>query len=185
MRFKELKNILRTDLARDTDGDTSLKSFVRYRYFTPGFKYTYHWRLYKYLLSKKVFGRFKFIFEVRLKKYTYKYGIQIPLEVDIEEGLLIKHFGSIFINPMCRIGKNFTISQEVTIGIHKGKVPTIYNNVTIAPGVKVIGGIVISNNVSIGQNSVVIKDVEENSVVAGNPVKLLYKRRVEELRYGV
>ena len=43
------------------------------------------------------------------------------------------------------------------------------NNVTIGAGAFVLGNIVIGNNVKIGANSVVLKDVLPNRTVVGVP----------------
>ncbi len=43
----------------------------------------------------------------------------------------------------------------------------------IGPGAKIIGNIKIGNNVSIGANTVVTKDVPENSVVVGIPARVI------------
>jgi len=49
--------------------------------------------------------------------------------------------------------------------------PTIGDNVYVYSNAIVAGDIVIGNNVTIGAGSVVLKSVESNSVVAGNPAK--------------
>lgn len=52
-------------------------------------------------------------------------------------------------------------------------VPKIGNDVYIAKGAIVIGGITIGNNVTIGANAVVTKPVPDNAIVAGVPAKIL------------
>lgn len=49
----------------------------------------------------------------------------------------------------------------------------IGNNVSIGCNVCIIGSIRIGNNVKIGAGSVVIKDVPDNCVIAGNPAKVI------------
>ncbi|MCE8888841.1 serine acetyltransferase [Parabacteroides merdae] len=49
----------------------------------------------------------------------------------------------------------------------------IGNNVYIAKGSIVMGGITIGNNVTIGANAVVTKPVPDNAIVAGVPAKIL------------
>lgn len=78
-----------------------------------------------------------------------------------------------------KIGDNFTCCQLTTIGnkIHgrNDLIPTIGNNVSLGANVTIIGDIVIGNNVVIGAGAVVVKDVPDNSVVVGNPMRILKK----------
>lgn len=172
MKFIEVIELIKSDLSRYDK--INFKNFLRYVYFTPGFIYTYHMRIFKYLSEKPIIRLLKPLFVLRLKHYTYKYGIQIPLETNIGKGILIRHFGGIFINPRCVIGDNFIISQGVTLGLNNVMFPIIGKNVFIAPGAKVIGNVKMGNNVTIGVNSVVIDNIPDNCVVAGNPAKILY-----------
>lgn len=72
-----------------------------------------------------------------------------------------------------RIGRNFTIFQNVTVGYSNGGKPQIGDNVTIYSGAVVIGPIKIGDNVEIGANAVVTKDVPSNVVVAGVPAVII------------
>jgi serine O-acetyltransferase len=97
------------------------------------------------------------------------------LTPSIGPGLLIKHgFGSVI--DAVRIGKNCLIFQEVIIGQkdmdQTGK-PVIGNSVHIGLGAKILGPITVGDNVDIGANSVVIRDVHPNSVVAGIPARFI------------
>jgi serine O-acetyltransferase len=47
--------------------------------------------------------------------------------------------------------------------------PIIGNNVTFGPGSKVLGRITVGDNVYIGANAVVVKDVPNNTLVGGVP----------------
>ena len=51
----------------------------------------------------------------------------------------------------------------------------IGNNCWIGQNVVILKGVTIGDNCVIGANSVVVKDVEDNSIVAGNPAKLIKK----------
>ena len=164
-------DLIKSDLKRYEE-EISFKKFIRYFIFTPGFKYSVYFRIANHLAKKK--SKFAIISKIILKRKGQKYGIQIPEDTQIGEGLLIRHYGTIFINPEATVGKNLIISQGVTIGVGKNGSPKIGNNVHIAPGAKILGGITIGDNVVIGANSVVVKDVPSNAVVGGVPSKVLY-----------
>ena len=51
----------------------------------------------------------------------------------------------------------------------KQQAPVIGDNVYIAPGAKIIGGVTIGNNVEIGANAVVTHDIPDNEVWGGVP----------------
>lgn len=91
---------------------------------------------------------------------------------DIGGGLLIQHGFATIIHAE-KIGNNCKIFQQVTIGYNGDKRPIIGDNVEICCGAKVIGGVNIGNNVIVGAQSLVIKDVEDNVVVGGVPAKVL------------
>lgn len=124
-------------------------------------------------MSKKGIKILEPYFIFRLKRLTYRYGIQIPLKTKVGKGLLIRHFGGIFINPTSIIVENFTISQGVTVGVNKCGTPIIGDNVTLAPGSKVAGDIIIGSNSIIGFNTVVTKDIPENSKVIGERFRII------------
>lgn len=54
-----------------------------------------------------------------------------------------------------------------------GGAPNIGNNCVFFAGSKIIGDISIGNNVVVGANAVVVKDVPDNAVVGGVPAKIL------------
>jgi len=142
----------------------------------PGFRYTYLLRKASKCNQSSVSG---LIYRFLLKRYKYKYGFQIPVSTDIGEGLFIGHFGTIVINAKAKIGKNCNISHGVTIGqANKGKLkgyPTIGNQVWMGSGSVIVGNINIGSNVLIAPNSFVNFDVPDNSLVLGNPAKIIRK----------
>lgn len=86
----------------------------------------------------------------------------------IGSGLHVIHgFSTIVVAE--RIGRNFTIYQNVTVGWEKTGKPTIGNNVTIYTGAVVSGGITIGNNVRICANAHVRQNIPDNHIAYGNP----------------
>lgn len=113
----------------------------------------------------------------RLKRLSYRTGIQLTAGTEMGGGIKIVHHGNIVITKGAIIGKNLTLHQGVTIGKNFGGkrygYPTIGDNVIIFPNSVVVGRITIGSNVIIGAGSVVINDVPDNCVVAGNPAKIV------------
>lgn len=76
------------------------------------------------------------------------------------------------------IGKNFTINTGCVLGKKNTNEerPIVGNNVEMCIGSKIIGGVVIGDNVIVAPNSVVIKDIEEGDIVSGVPAKSIKKK---------
>lgn len=91
---------------------------------------------------------------------------------NIGGGLYIEHGFSTIITAKS-IGENCWINQQVTIGFKNSKSPIIGDNVRISCGAKILGDIKVGNNAVIGANAVVLKDVPENTIVAGVPAKVI------------
>jgi serine O-acetyltransferase len=71
----------------------------------------------------------------------------------------------------------------VTVGLRHTGVrgsPTIGNRVDIGAGAKLLGPIHIGDDVAIGANAVVIKDVPANSIAVGVPARII-PRKTEQL----
>ncbi|ELC8389844.1 serine O-acetyltransferase [Clostridium perfringens] len=178
-----LINIIRCDLYRYS-GEKTIKAFLKNYFRNSGFKFTV-WLRICYFSRKKLITRFTIFPLAKLiyNHYMYKFGYKIPYTIDIGPGLLLFHFSGIVISAQ-RIGKNATLSHCTTIGmkiVNGVKVtPVIGDNLYMAPGSKIIGDVIIGNNVAIGTNSVVNKSIDNNSVVVGIPGKIIsYKGSID------
>ena len=102
-------------------------------------------------------------------------GIEIHPGAKIGRRFFIDHGAGVVIGETCEIGDDVTLYQGVTLGgtgKEKGKRhPTLLNGVLVATGAKVLGSITIGENAKIGANSVVLKDVPNNTTVVGIPGK--------------
>lgn len=115
-------------------------------------------------------------------------GIEIHPGAQIGKVVAIDHGMGVVIGETVVIGEEILIYQGVTLGgfQHPGKRhPTIGNGVMVGAGSKVLGNIFIGDNVKIGANSVVVKDVPENTIVAGNPAKLIKSTNASVELFGI
>jgi serine acetyltransferase len=110
-------------------------------------------------------------------KFLFRWllGIDIPDTTVIGKGFMVFHGQSLIIHKDCLIGDNVLVRHNTTIGQAKnnGKVPVIGDNVEIGSNTVIIGDITIGNNCIIAAGSIVIKDVPENVIVAGNPARVV------------
>jgi serine O-acetyltransferase len=101
----------------------------------------------------------------------------------IEPGLFLQHAFSTIVSAKS-IGRDCWINQQVTVGFKDGTHgPIIGDNVTINAGAKVLGPIRVGNNVIVGANAVVLKDVPDNCVVVGAPAYIVRRGGVKTREY--
>jgi|SRR5690606_13539258 len=101
------------------------------------------------------------------KRLIQKHGIEIMLGADIAEGLRLSHMQGIVIFKTVKIGRNFTVRQNTTIGSDfKSELPMIIgSNVDVGANSCIIGnGVVIGDDVTIGAMSFVNKSVPSGCV---------------------
>lgn len=98
-------------------------------------------------------------------------GIEIHPGAKIGRNLFIDHGHGVVVGETAVIGDNCTIYQNATLGgtgkEHNKRHPTLLDNVVVGAGAKILGNITIGNNVKVGANSVVLKDVPDNCTVVG------------------
>lgn len=106
-------------------------------------------------------------------------GIEIHPGATIGSECVIDHGMGVVIGETAIVGNGVLIYQGVTLGstqLTKTKRhPTIEDGVMIGAGSKILGNIVIGKQAKIGANSIVIKDVAANTLVAGMPAKVIEK----------
>lgn len=121
----------------------------------------------------------KIYYTIMWKRLSNKYGIYIHPNT-IGKGLYIPHFyGGIQLNCIS-MGDFCSVSSGVVVG-NKGSQDNraiIGNNVELTIGCKVIGKVVLGNNVIVAPNSVVIKNIPDNAVVSGVPAMIIKAREV-------
>jgi serine O-acetyltransferase len=103
-------------------------------------------------------------------------GCDIGHAAQIGPGFRMLHPGGVVINPHVVIGARFTIHSSVTIGGSPTAAPIIGDDVNLAPGSRVLGGVRIGNRVRVGANAVLTRTIEgDDLVLAGVPARILRK----------
>lgn len=106
----------------------------------------------------------------------FLFHCKIPSNVVIGKNTTLAYKGlGILLVKGARIGDNCMVGVNTSI-VRKfpyKDVPVIENRVYIGPGTAIVGPVTIEDNVIIGANSVVTKSVPRNSIVAGNPAKII------------
>lgn len=159
------------DAYRYLGKNISKGKFIKLLLFHPEFTIIF---LIRKLQSKT---HFKWIYFLLYKYVSYKYHFQIPYTCSIGDGFYIGHFGRIIINPNVILGKNVNIATGITIGqenrgARKGT-PIIGDRVWIGTNAVIVGNIKIGDNVLISPNTFVNFDIPNNSIVIGNPAKII------------
>lgn len=120
------------------------------------------------------------IIKYRYWRIARKNSLHISPNV-FDKGLHIVHLGYIWVDNSSIIGKNCTILPRVLIGKKKPglKPPIVFigDNCYIGTGASILGPIKIGNNVTIGAGAVVVTDIPDNAIVAGNPAKIIKMKK--------
>ncbi len=145
------------------------------------------WALVVYRFGRWRYGirprwlRMPFSFAYKLLKFFSEmlFGIELPCEVVIGSRLVIEHIGGIVISGDAVLGDDCVLRNGVTIGLRnrgtRGS-PRIGNRVDIGAGAKLLGSIVIGDDVAIGANAVVLCDVPANSIAVGVPARVMERK---------
>lgn len=151
----------------------TLARYIKIRFLGPSTYFVYLIR--KMQMHHEIGGVHSVISKLYFKKIYKEYGCCVFPGCKIGVGLKVYHPVSIVIGH-CKIGKNCTILQGVTIGEKnigeystKNIEPVIGNNCVISANSTILGNLTIADNVIVGANSLVIKSIENEGVYAGLP----------------
>ncbi|MEW5770262.1 MAG: serine O-acetyltransferase [Pseudomonadota bacterium] len=110
---------------------------------------------------------------------------RLVTNIDIHPGatlgrrLFIDHGAGVVIGETAEIGDDVTLYHGVTLGgttWNKGKRhPTLGDGVVVGAGAKVLGAITLGEQVRVGANSVVVKDVPAHRTVVGIPGRVVLR----------
>ena len=112
-------------------------------------------------------------------------GFHIDARAHIGPGIKFGHGGPVEIGPV-RIGSNCDIFHGVTLGgsestlddshYDRHDAPILGDRVHVGPGAVIAGLVTLGDDVAVGANSLVVRDVPPRGVVIGVPARLVSRR---------
>lgn len=171
----DLKYYIDEDLKRFNGKKPSLKDWILHNEVWYIFYYIRHLRYVEYYEDKNKLLYFWHFFWY--KRLGFKLRMTIYPNT-IGPGFRIYHAGDfVHVGPNVQIGKNCTMLPGVVFG-NKTEEPDdspviVGDNCYFGLGCKIFGSVRIGNNVTVGANAVVTKDIPDNAVVGGVPAKVI------------
>jgi serine O-acetyltransferase len=103
-------------------------------------------------------------------------GADIPLNCQIDGGLLLPHPNGVVIHPSAVIGPNCLLFQQVTLTENV----VLGAHVDVGAGAKLLGALQVGDHARIGANAVVLHDVPAGATVVGIPARLIKRQSSED-----
>lgn len=185
--IQDLKDYLRTDFKNNHEiyKKNILKEYLKGNFKTYyKFKYLYCLRIFEYCTNNKqgALGKLRYlVFKRMFQKLQVKTQLFISPNT-CEAGLNIEHLGYIWVDSSSHLGKNNVLLPRLLFGKKSPSIltPSNFNslintgdNVYVGTGTTILGPVTIGNNVIIAAGSVVVKDIPDNTIVAGVPAKVI------------
>jgi len=181
MRFKELVELIKTDLERFEQtyalrGQkfSKRRAFWESILFKAGFQGVLLYRFSHWLFKKK----FNYLAWFVTRLNILLTGAEIEYNVEIGPGMFIAHPVGVVIGRGTIIGSGVTIFQGVTFGASNWnpnlitKFPRIGNNCFFFANSTIVGDISIGNECIVAANTQVSTDMEDGSFANGVPAKI-------------
>ena len=126
----------------------------------------------------------------RLPARVLAQGVRFATGVEIHPGaqlgrrFFIDHGMGVVIGETAEVGDDVMLYHGVTLGGRSlqpvKRHPTVGNRVTIGAGARILGPVLIGDDVQIGANSVVVKDVPVGAVATGIPAVVRFPKRTSD-----
>lgn len=178
MTKKEYQELLQTEVYKDEAHKHWFKKHLLRLYnrnFIPQRRAVYLVRKMQYYYNKG--GLWKY-YGIYIQRCLWsEFACFISEKAMIGKGFHLPHPTGVVIGVAAHIGENVSLYQQVTIGggrigdAQKGNQPILGDNVICFAGSKVLGKVIIGNDVVIGANSLVIKDCESGATYVGTPAR--------------
>ncbi|OUN99903.1 serine O-acetyltransferase [Bacteroides clarus] len=172
----DLKEYLIEDLKRFDGKKPKLKDWLLKNEWAYIYRYLWILRHLEYHKNNKHKLRYIWYF-FWYKRMCFNLSIDIKPN-NLGPGFRLMHLGALVrIKKNCKIGRNCTMLPGVVIGnkhlANDDEWVIIGNNCYLGLGVKIFGKVTIGNNVTIGANAVITKDIPDNAIVGGIPARII------------
>ena len=173
MSCEDIENSLREDLIYFVKNDPACKY-----YSTPILFYKGYQGLATYRAANCLWKNDRHTMALFLQNRASEvFGVDIHPAAQIKGGVMIDHATGVVIGETSQIDENVSIFQGVTLGgrgTEDGdRHPKIKSGVSIYASSTILGNITIGKNSVVAAGSLVLKDVNSDTTVAGVPAKVL------------
>jgi serine O-acetyltransferase len=104
---------------------------------------------------------------------------KVHVGADVGPGFFIGHVGNIYLGAQ-RIGRNFSVAHNVTLGrghaLGPTSIPIVGDDVWIGTGAVLAGDLRVGDGVTIASGTILSRSVPDHALVAGNPGRVALTR---------
>jgi len=171
-------HIIKEDFTQPVKNDPALNSKFELFFNYPGV-----WALVNYRVANKIYrSGFKLVARIIMGITQFVTNLDIHPAATIGRRVFFDHAFGVVVGETAIVEDDVLIYQGVTLGgvnLNRGEKrhPTVKSGSVIGAGAKVLGNITIGHNCRIGSNSVVVKDVPDESTAVGIPARVIMKGR--------
>ena len=180
----ELRKTLKADLDRFGSKKPNLKDWLLQNECWFVYRFIKQLRLVEFYQNKGMIYRPLFFWHFLIfKRLSFKLHITVYPNT-VGPGFRIYHVGDFtHIGRNVKIGKNCTLLPGVVFGNkteeEDDRPVTVGDDCFFGLGARILGPVHIGNNVTVGANAVVTKDIPDNAIVGGIPAKILKIKNYE------
>lgn len=172
-RGREIVEAMRSDITSVVERDPAARTPVEVALLYPGVHAVWAHRV-----SHALWCRGAYLPARALSQATrFWTNIEIHPAATLGPRLFIDHGAGVVIGETAVVGSDVTIYHGVTLGgtslDHGKRHPTIGDRVTVGAGAKVLGNLTVGPDSRIGANAVLVRSVEDHSVVVGVPGQVI------------
>ncbi len=165
------------DFSNVYKNDPAISSPIEFLFNYPGV-----WAIFWYRIAHRLYrNNFRAVARMIMGISQILTNIDIHPGATIGNRVFIDHGMGVVIGQTAIIEDDVLIYQGVTLGgvslIAGKRHPTIKRGAVIGAGAKILGNITIGENSKVGANSVVVRNVPENSTAIGIPAHVIQKGR--------